>query len=101
MYLEQDIRRTAKYLPLKSAVFTNHSSEDSSEDIDVEINGIFYALAPAGVIITITETILLAVPSKKATLETKLHIGDFKVVENGGNISRCGPFSFQVRRAIT
>ena len=48
-----------------------------------------------------TETIDLAVPSKKETQETKLHIGDFKVVENGGNILNCGPFSFPVRRAIT
>ena len=35
--LGQDIRRITKYLPIKSAVVTNHSSED----IDIEINGIF------------------------------------------------------------
>ena len=60
---------------------------------------------PASGIVTLTltdtETLDLLVPSKKNTLDTKLHIGDFKVVENGGNISRCGPFSFLVRRAIT
>ncbi len=48
-----------------------------------------------------TETADLEVPSKKDTLETKLHIGDFKVVENGGDVLHCGPFSFPVRRAIT
>ena len=51
--------------------------------------------------LTDTETADLQVPSKKATDSTKLHLGDFKVVENGGNILHCGPFSFPVRRAIT
>lgn len=51
--LQEDIRRTAKYLPIKTCVFTNHSAED----IDLEINGIPYTLVPAGVITTITESI--------------------------------------------
>jgi len=51
--LEQDIRASAKYLPLESAVITNHSSED----VDIEINGIFYAQIPAGVIETISQAI--------------------------------------------
>lgn len=51
--LEQDIRRTTKYLPLKSVVLTNNSTED----IDIAINGLAYTLVPAGVITTISESI--------------------------------------------
>jgi len=48
-----------------------------------------------------TETAKLAVPNDRNTNSTKLHVGDVKVVESGGNILHCGPFSFHVRKAIT
>jgi hypothetical protein len=51
--IEQDIRAATKYLPLESLVLTNHSSED----VMLEINGVDYAVVPAGVITTVTQAI--------------------------------------------
>jgi len=81
--LEEDIRRIGKYLPIKSAVVTNHSSED----VDVEINGIFYALVPAGVITTITESIryLRATNNDTGTVAAGLLTVNFKTPPLGAN----------------
>ena len=48
-----------------------------------------------------TETAVLTVPSAAGHLQTVQHIADVKVVESGGAIIHCGPFTFDVRRAIT
>jgi len=51
--IEQTIRAAAKYLPLESLVLTNNSAED----VMLQINGIDYAEVPAGVITTVTQAI--------------------------------------------
>ncbi len=81
--LEQDIRRTTKYLPLKSVVFSNNSTQD----IDVEINGIQYALVPAGVITTIIESIwsLRAVNNDAGTAAAGLLTANFKTPPLGAD----------------
>ena len=60
---------------------------------------------PASGIVTLTlldtETILLAQPDATDSLRSITHLADIKVVESGGAIVHCGPFSFPVRRAIT
>ncbi len=60
--------------------------------------------APNGVAtltLTDTETLTLRQPLGSDHLATKLHFGDVKVVQSGGNVSHHGPFAFNVRRAIT
>ena len=81
--LEEDIRRTAKYLPLDSVVITNHSSED----VDIEINGIAYAQVPAGVITTITESIryLRATNNDSGTVVAGLLTANFKTAPLGAD----------------
>jgi len=93
--LEQDIRRTAKYLPLKSVVFTNHSTET----IDVEINGIQYANIPAGVIITITESILSlrAVNNDTGTAAAGLLTANFKTPPLGADEAARNAFRSRTR----
>ncbi len=51
--------------------------------------------------LTDTETLTLRQPVPGKHTATRLHFGDVKVVQSGGNISHHGPFSFNVRRAIT
>ena len=81
--LSQDIRRTTKYLPLKTVVITNHSSQD----VDIEINGIFYAAIPAGVIETITQSIwvLRATNNDSGTVAAGLLTANFKTPALGAD----------------
>ena len=51
--------------------------------------------------LTDTETALFQVPAAQFPHQTVEHVGDFKVVESGGNVVHSGLFSFQVRRAVT
>lgn len=48
-----------------------------------------------------TESINLVQPSAANHLATIQHIADVKVVEAGGNVTHCGPFTFDVRRPLT
>ena len=52
-------------------------------------------------ILTDIETLLLDQPSASGHLQTIQHISDVKVVESGGGVLHCGPFTFDVRRALT
>lgn len=51
--------------------------------------------------LTDTETLTLRLPIGNEHLATRLHFGDVRVVQSGGAISNHGPFSFNVRRALT
>jgi hypothetical protein len=50
--IDESIPRARKYQPLMSAIITNNSSEF----LDLELNGHSYARLPAGVIYAITDT---------------------------------------------
>ncbi len=51
--------------------------------------------------LTSTETAKLAGPVKRDTTKVVVNLGDFKVDEGSSVITHCGPFSFEVRGAIT
>lgn len=51
--MAEDFPASQKYLPLQSLVVTNRSGAF----VDLEVNGIFYATLPAGVIETVTQYI--------------------------------------------
>ena len=68
---------------------------DHSVTITDAANGII------DIVLLDTETILFTVPRAASHLQTVDHIADVKVVEAGGGILHCGPFTFPVRRAIT
>ena len=67
--------------------------EDHAMTITDDANGI------ATLTLTDIESVLLTVPTLPSRVV--VHYVDVKVVESGGNIVNCGPFSFPVREAIT
>lgn len=60
---------------------------------------------PASGIVTLTltdgETATLSQSPDGDHLTAVEHVADVKVVESGGTVVRCGPFTFNVRRPIT
>ena len=74
------------------------SKTDSSTDHAVTLT------TPSSGIVTLSvlaaESALFEVPFKKDLQKTILHVGEFKVVEQGGLVYFTGPFSFPVRAAI-
>ena len=55
----------------------------------------------ATLILSGAETLLLTPGPGKRPSKTIVMYGDVKVIESGGNETHCGPFSFEVRGAIT
>lgn len=86
-----------------STVTCSIRSEDSP-NYEIENHAVTLTTAASGIVtLTLldTDTLALKVPSKRDMIKTIKHYGDFKVVENSGDITNCGPFSFLVRRKIT
>ncbi len=69
--------------------------EDHAVQVSDGANGI------TNLILLDTETDNLVQPSAANHLATIQHIADVLVVEAGGNETHCGPFTFDVRRALT
>lgn len=90
--------------PIGSATLTcSIKAEDETSDViaDHDMTITDGAAGVATLTLTDTETLTLRQPLGNDHLATKLHFGDVRVVQSGGAISNHGPFTFNVRRAIT